>query len=73
MMIIPVRTLLLLLLLLLGLLPVVLSEANVITFSKTLFIPGQYFSLMNYTYDLSHLENYFNVELNFELSQVELN
>lgn len=46
------------------------TEANVMTFSKTLYIPGKYFSLMNYTYNLEDFTNYFDVGMNFELTQV---
>lgn len=46
------------------------STANVITFSKALFIPGEYFSLMNFTYNIAKLENYLDIDISYQLTQV---
>ena len=46
------------------------SEANIITFSKSLYIPGKYFSVLNYTYDIAKLNDYFDVEIYYQLTQV---
>ncbi len=58
--------------LLVCLLPTATSLANVITFSKALFIPGPYFSVMNFTYDVSILQDYFDIGIQYSLTQVAL-
>jgi hypothetical protein len=40
-----------------------------LTFSKQLFIPGGYFSLMNFTRNVEPLLNYYDVNINFTLTQ----
>lgn len=45
------------------LIPLVSSLANVITFSKALFIPGQEYSVMNFTYDVNALQDYFDISI----------
>ena len=45
-------------------------ESDVLTFSKMLYIPGRYYSLINTTYDITKLDDYFNVDIEFQLSQV---
>jgi hypothetical protein len=52
------------------LLPLALGLANVITFSKALLIPGQHYSVMNYTYDVAALDDYFDIGLEYQLTQV---
>lgn len=45
------------------------SLFEALTFSKQLFIPGGYFSLMNFTRNVSLLEDYYNISINFALTQ----
>lgn len=48
------------------------SLANVITFSKALYIPGEYFSLMNFTYDVGKIDDYLDVDIKYQLAQVKI-
>lgn len=48
------------------------SLANVLTFSKALYIPGQYFSLMNFTYNVDKIDDYLDVDISYQLSQVKV-
>jgi len=45
---------------------------SVFSFSKTLYIPGQYYSLINFTQSIEPLSNYFNISVDFSLTQVDL-
>ena len=40
-------------------------ESDVLTFSKVLYIPGRYYSLINNTYNISKLDDYFDVDIKF--------
>ena len=40
-----------------------LCEADVLSFSKTIYIPGHYFSLMNFTYDIAKLDDEFDIDI----------
>lgn len=38
-----------------------LSMASITTFSTLLYIPGTYYSLANLTYDVTGLDQYYNI------------
>lgn len=40
-----------------------------ISFSKQLYIPGTYFSLMNFSKNFEPLGKYYNIDVNFSLTQ----
>ena len=45
---------------------------NAISFGKQLYIPGQYFSLMNFSKNTQALSDYFDVAIDYSLGQVEM-
>lgn len=47
-----------------------LTMVSITTFSTLLYIPGTYYSLANLTYDITGLDQYYNIELNYQLTQV---
>ena len=46
------------------------SMVSITTFSTLLYIPGTYFSLTNLTYDVTNIEKYYDVDINYQLTQV---
>lgn len=42
---------------------------NVVSFAKQLYIPGQYFSLMNFSKNTAPLQNYYDVRIDYTLAQ----
>lgn len=45
---------------------------NAISFGKQLYIPGQYFSLMNFSKNTQALSDYFDVAIDYSLGQVKI-
>ena len=43
---------------------------NSLSLAKQLYIPGKYFSLMNYSKNLEPLEKYLDIYIDFSLTQV---
>jgi len=46
-----------------------LALFQTISFSKQLFIPGGYFSLMNFSQNIEPFRNYYDVSIDFTLTQ----
>jgi hypothetical protein len=46
-----------------------LSLFQTISFSKELFIPGGYYSLMNFTQNIEPFKNYYDISIDFTLTQ----
>ena len=42
----------------------------VVSLSKTLYIPGQYYSLINFTHSVASISDYFNITMGLTIEQV---
>lgn len=50
--------------------PIFMTMVSITTFSTVLYIPGTYYSLANLTYDIRGLNQYYNIGLTYQLTQV---
>ena len=50
--------------------PIFITMVSITTFSTVLYIPGTYYSLANLTYDIRGLNQYYNIGLTYQLTQV---
>lgn len=48
----------------------VTTMVSITTFSTLLYIPGTAFSLTNFTYDMNNLEQYYDIQIAYQLTQV---